>query len=94
VGFPPSPISINHPSKRAQSSTSISATKRSGISSAAIRDWDVEAGWLNTPAAAITTDMDSAWRQLTGAYTPPGAVTTSGPAQLAQPLLDVRSIIV
>jgi uncharacterized protein (TIGR03083 family) len=56
--------------------------------------WDLEDGLADSPAAAITTDTDSAWRQLTGAYTPSGAVTTSGPAQLAQPLLDVRSIIV
>jgi uncharacterized protein (TIGR03083 family) len=56
--------------------------------------WELEDGQAGWPAADITADMDSAWRQLTGASTPLGAVTTDGPAHLAQPLLDVRSIIV
>jgi uncharacterized protein (TIGR03083 family) len=56
--------------------------------------WDLEDGLADLPDAAITTDMDSAWRQLTGAATSAGAVTTSGPVHLAQPLLDVRGIIV
>jgi uncharacterized protein (TIGR03083 family) len=56
--------------------------------------WDLVDGLADRSDAAISTDMDSAWRQLTGAATPVGAVMTSGPAQLAQPLLDVRGIIV
>jgi uncharacterized protein (TIGR03083 family) len=56
--------------------------------------WELEGGLADSPVAAITSDMDSAWRQLTGASTPIGAVTTSGPSHLAQPLLDVRGIIV
>jgi hypothetical protein len=56
--------------------------------------WELEGGLADSPAAGITSDMDSAWRQLTGASTPIGAVTTSGPSHLAQPLLDVRGIIV
>jgi uncharacterized protein (TIGR03083 family) len=56
--------------------------------------WRLE-GWLaSSPAGGISTDMDTAWRQLTGAATPPGAVTTYGPAHLAEPLLEVRGIIV
>jgi uncharacterized protein (TIGR03083 family) len=57
-------------------------------------EWDLEDGLADSPTAAINTDMDSAWRQLTGAAAPVGAVTTSGPAHLAHPLLDVRGIIV
>jgi uncharacterized protein (TIGR03083 family) len=56
--------------------------------------WDLEDRLADSPSAAITADMDSAWRQLTGAPTPVGAVVASGPAHLAQPLLDVRGIIV
>lgn len=58
------------------------------------RGWELEDGLVDSPAAAIITDMDNAWRQLTGAPTTPGAVTTDGPLHLAQPLLEVRSVIV
>jgi hypothetical protein len=54
----------------------------------------VEDRLADSPAAAIVTETDSAWRQLTGASIPPRAVTTTGPAHLAPPLLDVRGIIV
>jgi uncharacterized protein (TIGR03083 family) len=47
-------------------------------------DWELESGLADSPAAAITTDRDSAWRQLTGASTPLGAATTSGPPHLHQ----------
>jgi uncharacterized protein (TIGR03083 family) len=56
--------------------------------------WDLEDGLSDSPAAAITADMESAWRQLTGAPTPAGGVTTTGPTRLAHPLLNVRGIIV
>jgi uncharacterized protein (TIGR03083 family) len=56
--------------------------------------WDLEDRLADGPDASIRTDMDTAWRQLTGAPTPPGAVTTLGPSHLAQPLLEVRGIIV
>jgi hypothetical protein len=56
--------------------------------------WDLEDRLADSPIAAISTDIDTAWRQLTGAPTPPGTVTTNGPAHLAQPLLEVRGIIV
>lgn len=56
--------------------------------------WDLEDRLTDSPAATISTDMDTAWRQLTGAPTPPGSVTTNGPEHLAQPLLEVRGIIV
>ena len=56
--------------------------------------WVLEEGLAQSARAAITTKMGSAWRQLTGAPTHAGAVTTTGPAHLAHPLLEVRGIIV
>lgn len=56
--------------------------------------WDMEDRLAHSPAAALSTDMDTAWRQLTGAPTTPGAVAIGGPAHLTRPLLEVRSIIV
>ena len=56
--------------------------------------WDLENGLADSPSAAITADADSAWRQLTGSARSAGAVIASGPADLAQPLLEVRGIIV
>jgi uncharacterized protein (TIGR03083 family) len=56
--------------------------------------WDLEVGLDGSPAAAISTDADTAWRLLTGVPISRGTVTTSGPAHLAQPLLEVRGIIV
>jgi uncharacterized protein (TIGR03083 family) len=56
--------------------------------------WDLETSLAVSPSAAISADMDSAWRQLTGTSTPLGAVIVSGPAHLAKPLLQVRGIIV
>ncbi len=56
--------------------------------------WELQDGLASAPAAAVVTDMDTAWRQLTGALGADGSVTTSGPPDLAGPLLDVRGIIV
>jgi uncharacterized protein (TIGR03083 family) len=56
--------------------------------------WELMEGLAESAVAAITTDMDAAWRFLTGAPTPTGRVTISGPAHLARPLLDVRGIII
>jgi uncharacterized protein (TIGR03083 family) len=57
-------------------------------------NWELKNGPAASPAAAIVTEMRAAWRQLTGASVRKGKVTTSGPAPLALPLLDVRGIIV
>jgi hypothetical protein len=45
-------------------------------------------------AAGISTDMDTAWRQLTGAPKLQGPVTTNGPAHWPNPSFEVRGIIV
>lgn len=58
------------------------------------RGWELKDRLADSPAAAIITDMDTAWRQLTGAPITPGAVTTEGPLHLVGPLLEVRGIIV
>lgn len=56
--------------------------------------WGLVPGLADWPRAAITTDRDSAWRLLTGNPMAGGSVTTSGPVELVQPLLEVRGIIV
>jgi uncharacterized protein (TIGR03083 family) len=56
--------------------------------------WELRDGPAPAPAAGLVTDMDAAWRQLTGAGGAESTVTTVGPAELTGPLLDVRGIIV
>ncbi|HTT90662.1 MAG TPA: hypothetical protein VMF65_14005 [Acidimicrobiales bacterium] len=46
-----------------------------------------------SPEASVVTDAGTAWRQLTGNPLL-GAITTSGPGNLASRLLEVRGIIV
>jgi hypothetical protein len=56
--------------------------------------WQLEPGLQGPAAAALTTDSDTAWRQLTGAAVSAKTLLTEGPRSLADPLLDVRGIIV
>lgn len=56
--------------------------------------WELNEGAAPTPAASIEMDSDTAWRQLTGAAVPKQAALIMGATRLAEPLLDVRSIIV
>jgi hypothetical protein len=56
--------------------------------------WDLAADLADSAVASITSDLDSAWRLLTGASTAAGSITVSGPVHLARPLLEVGGIIV
>jgi len=56
--------------------------------------WELHQGGAVTPVATLAADMNTAWRQLTGAPVGEGAVATTGDPELARPLLDVRGIIV
>jgi hypothetical protein len=56
--------------------------------------WQLTQGEAPTPAASIEMDADTAWRQLTGAAARNTPALIKGAAHLAEPLLDVRAIIV
>ena len=49
--------------------------------------WQLEPGLQEPAAAALITDADTAWRQLTGAAASAKALLTQGPRSLADPLL-------
>jgi uncharacterized protein (TIGR03083 family) len=55
--------------------------------------WSLEQGTVETSNARATFTSDAAWRSFTGATVPPEGVHLEGPAQLCQPLLNVRGII-
>ena len=42
----------------------------------------------------VHADPDTGWRWLTGGDVPDGALHTSGPTDLVEPLLKVRAILV
>jgi uncharacterized protein (TIGR03083 family) len=56
--------------------------------------WSLGEGRAAAPAASLRISGEAAWRLLTGARYDPGQVQLSGDRTLAQPLLQVRGIIV
>jgi len=56
--------------------------------------WSLEEGGAAGPAASLRMSAEAAWRLLTGARYDPGQVQLSGERALAEPLLQVRGIIV
>ena len=56
--------------------------------------WELEPGLAHPASAAMKTDMDTAWRLLTGAPYNHADLATVGPPSLTQPLLAIRGIIV
>jgi uncharacterized protein (TIGR03083 family) len=56
--------------------------------------WSLDEGQATAPAAGLRTSGEAAWRLLTGASYDPRQVQLSGDPALAQPLLQVRGIIV
>jgi uncharacterized protein (TIGR03083 family) len=59
-----------------------------------VTEWVLDVGQPVTPAAGLRASGDAAWRLLTGAPYDAGQVRLSGDPVLAQPLLQVRGIIV
>ena len=57
-------------------------------------DWELESGLAPSASATLATDMDVAWRLLTGAPYSDSNLVTTGPPSLTDPLLAVRGIIV
>lgn len=56
--------------------------------------WTLEEGPTSDPAASVQMTADAAWRLLTGAPYEASQVRIAGPANLAEPLTEVRGIIV
>lgn len=56
--------------------------------------WSLDEGEAAAPAARLRMDGEAAWRLLTGGRYNPGGVQLSGDPALAEPLLQVRGIIV
>jgi uncharacterized protein (TIGR03083 family) len=56
--------------------------------------WSLDEGQAAVPAASLRISGDAAWRLLTGARYDVGQVRLSGDPALAEPLLQVRGIIV
>jgi hypothetical protein len=56
--------------------------------------WSLSEGHAAAPAASLLMSGEAAWRLLTGARYDPHLVKLSGERALAEPLLQVRSIIV
>ena len=56
--------------------------------------WSLDEGGAAGPAASLRMSAEAAWRLLTGAPYDPGQVQLSGERALAEPLLQVRGIIV
>jgi uncharacterized protein (TIGR03083 family) len=56
--------------------------------------WSLAEGRAAAPAASLRMSGEAAWRLLIGAGYDPGQVQLSGDRALAEPLLDVRGIIV
>jgi uncharacterized protein (TIGR03083 family) len=56
--------------------------------------WSLSEGTAAAPAAGLRISGEAAWRLLTGARYDPGQVQLSGDPVLAEPLLEVRGIIV
>lgn len=56
--------------------------------------WELEEGPSGAPDASARFAGDAAWRWLTGSRIPAEGLQLAGPAELCQPLLDVRAIIV
>jgi uncharacterized protein (TIGR03083 family) len=56
--------------------------------------WSLHEGAVADPAAQVSFTAEAAWRSFTGAATPPGGITRTGPRELTDPALAVRGIIV
>ena len=56
--------------------------------------WTLEAGAAHEPTAALAMASETAWRCLTSAAYDPEQVRTHGPAELTDPLLRVRGVLV
>ena len=56
--------------------------------------WSLEEGNVEAPDAQAEFTGDAAWRWLTGAGLPSAGLRLDGPAELCQPLLAVRGIII
>lgn len=57
-------------------------------------NWALEPGLAPSASATLATDIDVAWRVLTGAPYSDSNLATTGPPSLTDPLLAVRGIIV
>jgi hypothetical protein len=56
--------------------------------------WELDEVQAPTATAAVSMPGDTAWRMLTGAEYDPATITRSGPEQLVDAVVQVRSIIV